>query len=127
MEIVYYNLKPTSVGDRSTGPSGDAQGNNAYSVPSRASTAWTGSAPSQTSVTIFQDGQSEAFTTSGGINNNAMFYWTSTSTGTTAYSISVKNGYGSGYWGYGTYSMNWGSTGDGRQNLGCRAIRKVAL
>ena len=127
MEILYFNLKPTSVGDRSPGPDGEAQGNNAYSIPSRASQVWNGSSPSQTSVGIFQDGQSEAFTTTGGINNNAMFYWTSTSNGGEAYTLAVKNGYGSGWWGYELNNMNYGSTGDGRQNIGCRAIRKIAL
>jgi hypothetical protein len=127
MEIVYFNLKPTSVGDRSPGPDNEAQGNNAYSIPSRASQVWNGSSPSQTSVGIFQDGQSEALTTFGGINNNAMFYWTSTSSGGEAYTLSAKNGYGGGWWGYELNNMNYGSTGDGRQNIGCRAIRKVAL
>jgi len=127
MEIVYFNLKPSTTGDRSPGPDNEAQGNNAYSIPSRASQVWNGSSPSQTSVGIFQDGQSQALTTSGGINNNAMFYWTSTSSGSEAYTLSARNGYGGGWWGYELNNMNYGSTGDGRQNIGCRAIRKIAL
>jgi hypothetical protein len=129
MEILYWNLKPTSVGDRTIGVQGNTQGYNAYAVPSRASVSWnTGSGPNQTSVSIFQDGQSQAFITSGSVNGNAPFYWTSSSNGSTqAWWLTPRNGYGSGGWGYYYDVMNYGSTGDGRVTLTCRAIRKVAL
>ena len=129
MEILYWNLKPTSNGDRTLGPGDVTQGYNAYAVPSRASTSWnTGSGPNQTSVTIFQDGQSQAFSTSGSVNGNAPSYWSSSSNGSTqAWWLTPRNGYGSGGWGYYYESMNYGSIGDGRIALTCRAIRKVAI
>ena len=129
MEILYFNLKPSTTGDRTTGPTNDTQGNNAYSIPSRASQAWTGSSPSQTSVGIFQDGGAQAFTTGGGTNGNSPIYWTSTSSGSSgnAYVLATRNGYGSGAWGYYYETMNYGSAGDGRAALSCRAIRKVAI
>lgn len=128
MEILYFNLKPSTVADRTVGPTGQTQGNNAYSIPSRASTAWSGSSPSQTSVSIFQSGGSEAFKIDGGVNGNAPQFWTSTSSSSTsAYWLTTKNGYGSGGWGYSTEVMNYGTTGDGRTALTCRAIRKIAL
>jgi hypothetical protein len=129
MEILYWNLKPTSNGDRTLGPNDVAQGYNGYAVPSRASVSWnTGSGPNQTSVGIFQDGQSQAFTTSGSVNGNAPFYWTSSSFNSTqAWWLTPRNGYGSGGWGYYYDTMNYGSAGDGRAGLTCRAIRKVAI
>lgn len=129
MEILYWNLKPTTTADRTTGPTDDTLGLNAYSMPSRANIAWNSSFPAQTSVAIFQSGGAEAFTISGSVNNNAPSYWTSTSSGSSgnAYNLTTKSGYGSGEWGYRTNVMNFGSVGDTRYALTCRAIRKVSV
>jgi hypothetical protein len=128
MEILYWNLKPSAVADRTTGPSNFTLGLNAYSIPSRENIAWNSSFPAQTSVAIFQSGGAEAFDTSGSVNNNAPSYWTSSSyDSTNAYILTTKSGYGSGDWGYKYELMNYGSVGDSRYALTCRAIRKVSL
>ena len=129
MELLYWNLKPTTIGDRTSSPSNFTMGLNAYSIPSRENVAWNSSFPAQTSVTIFQSGGSEAFDTSGSVNNNGPQYWTSSSNGanTESYNLTTKNAYGSGEWGYRTNVMNYGSVGDNRYALTCRAIRKVSV
>jgi hypothetical protein len=65
LEVCYYNLK-ASASNNWTAET------NPNSVPSRASTPYTGSVPGQTSVASFQSGGSEAF---GGN------YWSSTGDG----------------------------------------------
>ena len=62
MEIIYRNLKPT------TGTNDTSYGANANAVPS-ATSNYTTSSPAQTSVSAFQSGGSDAFST---------WYWTST-------------------------------------------------
>jgi len=62
MQIVYYNLKP------STNSNVTNRGANDYSVPILTSD-YTTTVPSQTSVTAFQSGSSEAFDTA--------YYWCS--------------------------------------------------
>lgn len=56
LEIFYYNLKPT------TSANNTGSGTNVNAVPSRGSN-YTSSVPGQTSVTDFQTGNTEAFTT----------------------------------------------------------------
>jgi len=77
LEIAYYNLKPTTAGNSGS------HGINAYSVPARGSN-YT-STPAQTTVTAFQTGNSEAFSTR---------HWSSTeSSSTTAWDIVFTNGF----------------------------------
>jgi hypothetical protein len=128
MEILYWNLKPSTVADRNRGPSNFTLGLNAYSIPSRENISWNSSFPAQTSVAIFQSGGVEAFNINGSVNDNAPSYWTSSSyDSNNAYILTTRNGYGSGEWGYRYDSMNYGSIGDSRYALTCRAIRKVSL
>lgn len=54
LEVCYFNLKPRSVGNDTTG------GANLNAVPARASNYTTGT-PAQTSAAVFQNGGSEAF------------------------------------------------------------------
>lgn len=63
LEIAYFNLKPT------TDSNSTSSGANSYAVPSRGSNYTSGN-PARTSVTVFQEGGTEAF--------NADFHWTST-------------------------------------------------
>ena len=69
LEVCYYNLKPTT-GNNSTG-----SGANTNAVPSRGSNYTVGT-PAQTSVTAFQSGGAEAFSSAG------VEYWSSTETST---------------------------------------------
>jgi hypothetical protein len=64
LEVCYYNLKPTATGSNNT-----ASGINTNAVPSRSSN-YTTSVPPQTSATIFQVSQSQAFA--------SLYYWSST-------------------------------------------------
>jgi hypothetical protein len=128
MEVLYWNLKPSTVADRTSSPSNFTMGLNAYSIPSRANIAWNSSFPAQTSATIFRSGGAQAFNIDGSVNNNAPSYWTSSSyDSNNAYTLTTKNGYGSGEWGYKYDSMNYGSVGDSRYALTCRAIRKISI
>jgi hypothetical protein len=68
LDIAYFNLKPT------TALNSTAFGINDYSVPKRTAN-YTTTAPAQTSVLAFRDGQSEAFTPS---TSNANAHWSST-------------------------------------------------
>jgi hypothetical protein len=63
LEILYYNLKPTTQSNNTNG------GNNSYSVPQRNSN-YTAGDPAQTSATLFKDSNSEAF--------DIVSYWSST-------------------------------------------------
>jgi len=80
LEICYYNLKPGTMNNYD--PPGN-ENTNAYAVPQRTGGYTTGtfggspaSNPAQTSVTLFQDGNSEAF--SIGTTGNPVYYWSST-------------------------------------------------
>jgi len=66
VEVLYYNLKPTTDSNNTN------SGTNTNAVPSRGSN-YTSGDPAQTSVTDFQDGNTEAF---GAFEN----YWSSTET-----------------------------------------------
>lgn len=59
LEILFYNLKPTTEANNTS--STDA--NNQYAVPNRSGTFYSANIPSQTSVTAFQQGGSQAFST----------------------------------------------------------------
>jgi hypothetical protein len=65
LEVCYYNLKPTTAANNT----GGTFGQNANSVPTRTSN-YTAVTPPQTSATIFQTGNAEAFV--------AVIYWSST-------------------------------------------------
>jgi hypothetical protein len=73
LEVCYYNLKPTTTSNNT------AFGTNPNSVPIRGN--YTAGTPAQTSVTIFQTGNSEAF--------SAAQYWSSTES-TTGPSYSAR-------------------------------------
>ena len=78
LEILYYNLKPTTVSN------GTSYGTNPYAVPARTSN-YTAGNPAQTSVVAFQSGGSQAF--------NAGYYWSSTEfSATSARQQSFNNG-----------------------------------
>jgi hypothetical protein len=68
LEIIYYNLKPSTDANNTTGESND------YSVPPR-TTWYSTSVPAQTSATIFRSGGAEAFASAS--------YWSSTERNTT--------------------------------------------
>jgi hypothetical protein len=63
LEVCYYNLKPVVVANDTS------SGINANAVPARASN-YTSGTPAQTSATVFQNGNAEAFQLS--------YYWAST-------------------------------------------------
>ena len=77
MEVIYYNLKPTTDNNTTTASSQD----NAYSVPQRTTANYTASIPSQTSVTAFQSGGAQAFDSE---TSTAQTYYTSSAPSTTA-------------------------------------------
>lgn len=80
LEVAYYNLKPTTQSNVTY-----SFLKNPYSVPSRATTAYTTSTPSQTSVSLFQSGGSEAFV--------AAEHWSSSDSGSqNAYEIWFTHG-----------------------------------
>lgn len=68
LEVLYYNLKPGLILNDT------ASGINLNAVPSRAVPYSSGS-PAQTSISIFQEGQSQAF--------EKQFYWASTQSSST--------------------------------------------
>ena len=70
LEMLYYNFKPTTESNR-TSPASGANGN---AVPSRSN--YTSGDPSQTSVSVFQTGGSEAFVDA--------IHWSSTETASNA-------------------------------------------
>jgi hypothetical protein len=79
LEVCYFNLKPSTTSN-TTG-----WGINTNAVPSRGSN-YTGGNPAQTSATIFQTGNSEAFTA-------VALYWSSTEQAATyAYAQYLGNG-----------------------------------
>ena len=101
LEVCYYNLKPTAQSNNT------ASGINNNAVPARPSNYTTGT-PTQTSATIFQSGQSEAFT--------EYYYWSSTE-------------YNFGYvwaqsFGYGRQHVYWRKDYTGPV---LRAIRRVPI
>ena len=105
MNIAYYHLKNSTHGNSTVNLT-----RNAYSVPSRASTNFTNSplVPTQTSVSVFQLGGSEAFI-------QGATYWVSTQ-------HSANDGK--------DWVMDSGSssgTGKTASSLKVRAFRKVAL
>ena len=78
LEAMYYNLKPTTQSNNTS------TGNNSYSVPQRNSN-YTAGDPAQTSATLFQNSNSEAF--------DIVSYWSSTESGAnTAFEIYFGNG-----------------------------------
>ena len=99
MEILYYNLKPTTQSN-STG-----FGANSYAVPSRSSN-YTSGDPAQTSVSAFQSGGSEAIET--GYHHTSTEY-----SSTQAYVMITNNG-----------SMFESDKADAQK---VRAIRRIAL
>ena len=69
LEILYRHLKPTTQVNNVSNPTGYQQnGVNPNSVPIGA--AYTSSVPAQTSISLFREGQTEAF--------DASYYWSST-------------------------------------------------
>ena len=100
LEIAYYNLKPTTESNDTN------DGGNPYSVPERTE-EYTAGNPTQTSVSIFQSGGSQAFVT-------ASEYWTSMQEGATfSYLFFFEDG-----------SLD---TGANTESLYVRAFRKFAL
>jgi hypothetical protein len=84
LEICYFNLKP------STATNSIGSGQNPYAIPSRSSVGYTTTQPSQTSVGVFQSGQTQAFKTFS-VATDA--YFTSTGTGSsTATAIEFSSG-----------------------------------
>jgi hypothetical protein len=82
LEVCYYNLKPT------TDSNNTSYGINPNAVPARTSN-YTNGNPAQTSATVFQLGNSEAFTGSGNY-----YYWSSTEQSATfAWGPRFNNGY----------------------------------
>lgn len=65
LDVCYFNLKPTAASNNTS------SGINANAVPARTSTYTSGN-PAQTTATIFQDSNSQAFASSD------PFYWSST-------------------------------------------------
>ena len=79
IDIAYFNLKPTTESNDTNA------GGNPYSVPERTE-EYTAGNPTQTSVSIFQSGGSQAFVT-------ASEYWTSMQIGeASSYAHSFSNG-----------------------------------
>ena len=107
LEVCYYNLKPT------TDQNSTSYGINANAVPARASN-YNGSgppavAPAQTTETIFQTGNAEAWANTG-------YYWSSSQT------TYAPNGAWSIQFGSGNQQ---GSYKNGTQDV--RAVRRVAV
>ena len=99
LDIIYFHFKPT------TQANSTSFGTNSYSVPTRSSNYTTGS-PARTSVTLFQEGNAQAYPDG--------YHWTSTEINSSnVWILSTKNG----------YQDNAGKT----SAFGTRAIRRVAL
>jgi hypothetical protein len=77
MEVVYYNLKPTTDNNTTVSSAQD----NAYSVPQRTTANYTTTVPGQTSVTAFQAGGAQAFDSE---TSGAFTYYTSSAPSTNA-------------------------------------------
>jgi hypothetical protein len=102
LEICYYNLKPTTTNNNTS------SGINANAVPARASN-YTAGTPAQTSATVFQTGNAQAFA------STAVVYWSSSETAaTTAWAQFLTYGY---------QYANTSKTG----SYGVRAVRRVAV
>jgi hypothetical protein len=100
LDIAYQNLKPTTQSNSSNA------GSNPYSVPPRPGNR-SASVPAQTSVTLFQSGNSEAFSTNA--------HWSSTD----------DNG---GTWGwYQAYSDGFIASFTKTSSYLVRAFRKIAI
>lgn len=102
LEVCYYNLKP------GTGANSTSHGINPNAVPSRASN-YTSGTPAQTSATIFQEGNTEAFAAAG--------YWSSTSAYPYPYANAVFNQFYQGFIG----------TQGSINTLRVRAVRRVPV
>lgn len=113
LEVCYYNLKPRNAANNSSNPEGQPTGGNLYAVPSR-NVANTSSIPAQTSATIFQEGNAQAF---GVVPAGTLgIYWSSTeNSATRSWKVSFNNGY--------QYYSNYQKT----YTLSVRAIRRVAV
>jgi hypothetical protein len=99
IEICYYNLKPQ------TDSNNTSSGINTNAVPSRGSN-YTAGNPAQTSATLFQIGNAQAFTSAD--------YWNSTEfSATSGWLESMRIGYPGGYLKNGVFRV--------------RAIRRVAV
>ena len=99
LEVCYYNLKPTTASNNTS------YGTNANAVPARASN-YTAGDPTQTSASVFQTGNSEAF--------DSQRYWSSTeNSATNAWLKLFSDGNQYGY--------------DKTTSLRVRAIRRVAV
>lgn len=99
LEVCYYNLKPTTTNNNTS------SGTNTNAVPSRGSN-YTAGTPAQTSATIFQNPNAEAYTVS--------FYWSSTQ-------LSASNG------SYTQFDNGQQSTYAKTYSMNVRAIRRVAV
>lgn len=114
LEICYFNLKPNTTENVTY------TGSNPYSIPARSYPyQYTTTTPARTNVAIFQEGGSEAFSTSGGVNTTGLYWTSNQAIGFPVpdlqknQTINFNNGEGSFV---GTGSKAW-----------TRAIRKVAV
>jgi len=110
LEVCYYNLKPTT--DSNT----TSFGINPNAVPARASN-YSGAgppavSPAQTSATIFQTGNAEAYPTSPGTRSSSQFI----PNGNYAWSITFSSGYQ-------TATAKFGGSPKGF----VRAVRRIAV
>ena len=113
MEVIYYNLKPTTDNNTTVASSQD----NSYSVPQRTSANYTTSSPAQTSVTAFQSGGAQAFDSE---TSTGFIYYTSSPASTSAANGKsfTATGIAAGY--------NYDSGQKYSENGLTRAIRRVA-
>ena len=101
LEVCYYNLKPSTVSNNTS------SGINPNSVPARA-TQYTSGTPAQTSASLFQAGQAQAF--------GEVRYWTSTQDTSIGNRARLQNFYNGQQVNY--YKPSY---------LRVRAIRRVAV
>ena len=114
MEVIYYNLKPTTDNNTTVADSQD----NAYSVPQRTALNYTAGTPSQTSVSAFQSGGAQAFDSE---TSTAQVYYTSSAGNTNvanAKAFRTSGGLDAGY--------NYNSGQKYSENGITRAIRRAA-
>ena len=105
LDIAYSNLKPTTQLNRAASAS-FVFGGNAYAVPKRAN-AYMPENPTQTSVLLFQSGQSQAF--------SSTYYCTSTESAYFQFLVEVFG------------DKNTGGLGKGDTVSPVRAFRRIAL
>ena len=85
LEVCYFNLKPSTAGNTGSANSGI----NANSVPARTVSYATAGQPSQTSATVFQVGNAQAYESDGSV-----YFWCSTqSSNTLNFCQRFANGY----------------------------------